>query len=193
MRNLLNYLLVICLAAAAGCASVVTPTIDFDPTANFADYKTFAFISEHPLIRAPGAEGGSPLAEGRIMNAIEDVLWARGFARIGDAESADFTISFTLGAREQIRVDSYPEPYRGGYGRWGMGWGGGYYGYGYTQSVNVHQYTDGILSIDIFDVKEHRPVWHGQASKRITSDVLKDPKPVINEVVLAILSRFPPS
>jgi hypothetical protein len=190
MRNLGSYLLVLCLAMASGCASQIKPIIDYDPSGNFASYKRFSFISEHPMILSQGVAGVSPLAEGRIMAAIEDVLIGRGYTRVADPESADFAVSFTLGSRDQVRVDSYPEPYRGGYGTWGRGWGGGYYGYG--QSVNVSSYTEGILSIDLYDVKEHRPVWHGRATKKITTKVTDNPVPVINEVVLAIMSRFPP-
>jgi hypothetical protein len=144
------------------------------------------------MFTAQAAPGTFPLTEARIMTAIEQALTARGYAKAGDPEAADFAISFTLGARDKVWVDSYPEPYRVGYGNWGGGWGGGYYGDG--QSVNTSSYTEGILSVDLYDVKEHRPVWHGRATKKITTALMDNPGPVtnINEVVLAIMSRFPP-
>lgn len=189
MRNHFLYTIIFSLLFVSGCATKLVPTIDYNPATNFSAYKTFAFISDHPLIRAQGAEGGNPLAEGRMMNNVENILANRGYTRVSDPESADFAISFTVGGRDQIRVDSYPATYRGSYGAWGRGWGGGYYG---AQTVNVSSYTEGILSIDIFDAKQHQPVWHGRASKRITDKMLKDPGPVITEVVTAIMASFPP-
>lgn len=178
------------VALLSSCASQIKPAVDYDPSARFSDYKSFAFIGEHPLILGQTSRPVSPLTEGRIMKDIENILAARGFRRLADPESADMAISFTLGSRDEIRVDSYPEPYRAGYGRWGGGWGGAYYSYG--NRVDVSSYTQGILSIDIYDVREHRPVWHGRATKKITDSVIQNPGPVITEVVSAILSTFPP-
>jgi hypothetical protein len=170
-----------------GCAAT-PPTVDYDPSANFANYKTFAYISDHPLLRGEGAGEGSPMLEGRLMQVTENILLARGFSRVQEPESADLAIGFTVGGREKIQVNSYPEPYRAGYGRWG--WGGPYYGG--SSNVSVHQYTEGTLSIDIYDVKQHRPVWHGRATKTITKKMQENPAETINEIVANILATFPP-
>jgi hypothetical protein len=189
MRNSFHYAIVLSLVLISGCASKTEPIIDYNPYHNFSAYQTFAFISDHPMIRAEGSGSGNPLNEGRITNSIENNLANKGFSRVSDPEYADFAISFTVGARDRIRADSYPTTYRAGYGGWGRGWGGGYHS---TQVVNVRNYTKGMLSIDIFDVREHQPVWHGTVSKRITDSMTKDPGPVIHEVVTAILVSFPP-
>ena len=180
------------LITLAACSST-PPTIDYDPSADFSQYKTFAFISEHPLLRAEGAEGGSPLLEGRLMQVTENVLSARGYKLVADRESADIAIAFTVGARDKIQVNSYPEPYRPYYGGYGRGWGGAYYGYGTTTSTTVQQYTEGTLSVDIYDVAEHKPVWHGAATRRITSKMQKNPQETVNEIMVEILASFPPS
>jgi hypothetical protein len=182
---------IVMLIALAGCSGKVEPIIDYDPAANFSLYKTWSFISENPMLREEGAGGGSPLTQGRVMNTIEDNLAMKGFTRIGDPEAADITISFTVGARDKIRVNNYPETYRGGYGAWGRGWGGSYYSH--TRSVNIGSQTQGILSIDIYDVRSHSPVWHGQAKKGITQSMMRDPGPVIDEIVNAVMDGFPPN
>jgi len=185
----LSLLLLIGLIVA-GCAAPA-PMIDFDPSYNFSQDRTFAFISEHPLIKEAGAEVGNPMIEGRLVQITANILAARGFTRVSNPEKADLAVGFTLGEREKIQVDSYPEFYRGGYGRWG--WGSGYYG-GYSgQSVDVRQYTEGVLSVDIYDPQERRPVWHGRATGQITKKMQENPTPALEKVLGSIFATFPPS
>ena len=161
----------------AGCAAPA-PMIDFDPSYNFSQDKTFAFISEHPLMKEAGAEVGNPLIEGRLVQITENILAARGFTRVSNREEAHLAVGFTLGGREKIQVDSYPEFYRGGYG---------------GQSVDVRQYTEGVLSVDIYDPQERRPVWHGRATGQITKKMQENPTPALEKVLGRIFATFPPS
>jgi hypothetical protein len=185
-----KFLTILILTVLAGCAGN-PPITDYDPSVSFGKYKTFAFISDHPLLRAEGAESGNPLLEGRLMHVTENILIARGFTRIEDREAADIAVAFTVGGREKIQVNSYPEPYRPYYGGYGRGWGGAYYAT--PTSTTVHQYTEGTLMIDIYDVSEHRPIWHGQASKRITEKMQENLGETVNEIVASILATFPPN
>ena len=172
----------------SGCASTTKGNSDYDPSVNFTRYSTFAWITEHPMII--GSTAGrqiNPMTEGRVMRAIEESLNSKGLKIIDDPDQADFVVAFTLGARDEVQVTSYPTAYRGAWGGRGY-WGGGYYG----NNIDVRQYTEGRLSIDIFDRAEHRPVWHGWATKRITRKTQEDPEPVIREVVAAIMAKFPP-
>ena len=184
-------LLLACLTAA--CSSN-PPLIDYDPGADFSSYKTYAYISDRPMMRAPDSPPGSPLLEGRLINDTDSVMQAKGFTKVEDPESADFAVGFTVGSREKIKVNSYPEPYRPYYGGWGWGapYYGGYGGYGGGTNVDVQQYTEGTLAIDVYDVAEHKPVWHGIATKRITDKMRENPGETINEIVNEILLEFPP-
>ena len=101
MRHLTLLLLVI----LAGCAAP-KPMIDFDPSHNFSKYRTFAFISDNPMIIAEGLPGVSPMLEGRTVQITENILSARGYTRISDRTKADFTVGFTLGGRDKIQVNS---------------------------------------------------------------------------------------
>lgn len=188
MQN--NFFAILVLILVGGCAAT-PPVVDYDPSVNFSQYKTFAFIGEHPLLRGEGAEAISPLLEGRLMQITENVLSARGFKRMEDRESADIAIGFTIGGREKIQVNSYPEPYRPYYGGYGRGWGGAYYAT--PTSTTVRQYTEGTLSVDIYDVSKHKPIWHGKATKRITSKMQENPQETITEIVTSILATFPPN
>lgn len=165
-----------------GCAGVQARS-DFDPNAHFDSYRSFAWISEEPG-RLPGAtetEDVDPLLARRIRETIERHLEARGFQKVDDPAAADFGVSFSVGRREKIQVYSGPTV------------GGGYWGYGgwYAgSSMSATSYTEGTLAIDVFDGESHLAVWHGWASKRIQQSA--DRAAVVDEVVGAILARFPP-
>lgn len=162
-----------------GCTTIRAQH-DYDATADFASYKKFSWISPHPLL-----EGGqNPLLEGRLMRITQQILQAKGYQFVEQSDEADFTVAFTVGSREKIRVDSYPAAYRHPYA-----WRG--YPYG-VNNVNVRQYTEGRLAIDVFDVQRHGPVWYGWATKNITSGDQANPEPVLREVIGAILANFPP-
>jgi hypothetical protein len=88
-------------------------------------------------------------------------------------------------------VNAYPDPYLGagwGWGRRGW-WGGGYWG----DNLDVRQYREGTLSIDVFDAKSHRPVWHGWAKKELNRNDIEHSEEPIRKAVAAVLAKFPPS
>ena len=119
-------------------------------------------------------------------------MQAKGFELVEPRSEADLQLSFTIGSREKISATSYPDPYWPYYGGWGAGWGGGGYYMGMS-SVDVRQYTEGILAIDLLDVATRKPVWHGKATREITKKRPENSEESLNEVVADILQYFPPA
>lgn len=180
----------------AACASNFEASYDSDPAQDFSGYQTFGWISEHPMVMSGGDRVPNPLLEPKIMAALEAGLVARGYTRLDDPEKADFAVSFTVGSREELRVDSYPSTY-GAYGMGGYpGWGGPYYGYGYgvgmATETRVRQTTKGMLGLDVFDVAKRQPVYHSVATKTISDSDRKDLDATIQAAVDAVLTAFPP-
>jgi hypothetical protein len=176
--------------ALAGCASGFKATYDSDPGHDFSVYKTYAWISENPMIVGPTNRVPNPLLEPRIMAAIENGMTVRGYTLVADPETADFALSFTVGSREEIKVNSYPASYATyGYPR-GWGWGGAYYGM--PTETEVRQYQKGMLALDVFDVKERRPVFHSVATKSITDSDRKKMDETVQAAVDAVIAAFPP-
>ena len=161
---------------------------DYDDTIDFAGYQTFSWISQNPMNIGVTTVAPSPLLEPRIMSSLERALVAKGYRYVKQPNDADFVVSFTVGARDEIRVDSYPAT-GGGYYRRG-GWGGAYYGYG--TETRVRQYTKGTLAVDIFSVQQRRPVWHSFVTKKITEDDRDNQSATIDAAVAAIIAGFPP-
>lgn len=181
------------LSFGAVLAIVACQTIDvhheYNTRAPFGTYKTFAWVTDQPLLPASlGEMAGdprlSPVMEGDLRAAIERNLAEKGYHQRSAPEDADLVLSFSLGTRDKIEIDSYPT--RAGYG-WGpyRGWGG--------WESDVRTYTEGMLAIDFFDRHTKQAVWHGWATKRIASRPRsqEDRVKTINEVVDAILAEFP--
>lgn len=174
------------------CASGFNATYDSDPAHDFSGYQTYAWISETPMIVGQTNRIPNPLLEPKIMSAIEGNLTAKGYSKIDDPEAADFVLSFTVGSREEIKVNSYPSTYAGYGYRGAWGWGGPYYGMGMTTETQVRQYQKGMLALDVFDVEERRPVFHAVAEKSITDSDRKKLDETVQAAVDAVLAAFPP-
>ena len=183
----LNVPLVAVVAALSlsGCATSIQTHTDYDSNASFSDYQTYAWISEKPLITAPRmAVAASPFLEGRIQQAIRNELDAQGYRFAENPTDADFVISFSVGARRDISVESYPVAYRSGW-RWGTAYIG--------DSVTVDDSTEGMLSIDFFDQQTKSPIWHGVARKDLTTADEKLQSSIVRDAVHEILKSFPPT
>jgi hypothetical protein len=183
---LLSFAFGLAASSLAGCTTISTGA-NYDETTNFGAYKTFSWISEDPYIVAAGATDApvSPLTRSKIQNAIRTGLEAKGYTFLEQRDGADFVIAFTIGARQEISVDSYPAPY---YGAWGWHVRGSRY---YVHELSTHTYTKGTLGVDVFDGASKQPVWHGWAEKTVTQDDRKDPTPAINAAVTKLLEEFP--
>jgi hypothetical protein len=79
----------------------------------------------------------------------------------------------------------YVGPLYPGYYGW---WGRPYWG----RDVDVRQYREGTLSIDVFDVRTHRPVWHGWAKKELSQSDIDRSDVAIRSAVESVLQMFPP-
>ena len=187
------FMLILVIFTLGGCATGFKATHDHDASHDFSGYKTFAWISANPMKVGPSVQSPNPLLEPRIMRATEGALAAKGFTQVAEPKSADFVLLFTVGSREQIKVqNTYPTMsvgYATGYpSHWG--WGASYHCC--ARDTEVRQYTTGILAIDVFDVQEKRPVWHGAASKTINQSDRENIEATVKAAVDAILAGFPP-
>jgi Domain of unknown function (DUF4136) len=158
---------------------------DHDPAADFSEYHSFAWMPPH----SHSHESPNPLVVQRAHDAIEAALTGKGYTLAGDPAEADFIVDFTIGSRERTDVRSYPAPY-GGALMWSGAywWGAPYWG----SEVDVRQYREGTISVDIFNAHSHRAVWHGWAQKELTRSDIEHSQGSIRKAVDSILGGFPP-
>ena len=193
MTNFNKIFTLILVIFIASCSSSNQAKVNFDKNTNIdtTNYKTFAWLTEGKIMAPP--EDINPVMKIRVDEEIEQAFIAKGYQLIDDPEKADFTISYTVGNRDKIKVTNYPSTYNTSFG-WGRGYYGGYYGgmYGAPMATETHvrQYTEGKLAIDVYDVKTRQPAWHGWATKRITSSDKEAPSSMIKDIVNQVVFQF---
>lgn len=163
---------------ASSCSSVRVVT-DYDESANFNNYKTFAFFK-------PGIDEAeiSDLDKKRILRAIETELLAKGFQK-----STNPNMLVSIFTTAQQRVDVYNN---NGWGWGGFGpWGWGPWGYGGMYGNNVSRTTEGTLYIDLIDASKKELIWQGQGTGYLEEDVDKKQKR-ISKIVSEIMTEYPP-
>jgi hypothetical protein len=181
--NLSRWPVVVVACILSACTTLQVGS-DHDPGANFQSYKTFT------LMHRSHTGVSNPLVPVRVSDAIRADLLSKGYLLATDPKVADITVDFTIGVQERTDVNAYPEPYAGPVWGWGAPgwWGGPYWG----TAVDVRQYHEGTLSIDIFDAHSHRPVWHGWAKKELTPNDMNNSTQAVQAAVAAVLAKFPP-
>ncbi len=177
-----------CALVLTACASPIRTQHDSDPEADFAKYRSFAWISEDPVMGPrPGVTGGeyiSPIDERRIRSAVDANLLAKGYRRAESKNTADLVVSFTIGSQQKLRTASTPGRSSTYYSSYG---GGAWYG---GSSVRTYTYTEGTLALEFFDRETRHAVWVGWASKRLSNS--DDSKETLGKAVALILEEFPP-
>ena len=176
MRRLI--FLAIVMITVASCSSVKISS-DFDRTAAFSSYKTYAFTEEALAIAI------NDLNRNRLFNAIDAELAAKGFTK--SASNPDVLIDIKLkGEQKQTATATNTGGY--GYG-YRYGWGGGFS----TTTINYDTYVDGTLFIDMIDTKKNQLVWQGRGTKTIEPDASeKKREQNINYAVKQIFMKYPP-
>jgi hypothetical protein len=156
-------------------------TYDFDKTADFASFKTYAMKD--------GTKVGQPLIDERIVAAIDAQMAAKGLTK-SDA-NPDVVVVYHVAFDKQKDISTYSSGYGGGYGaygyRYGGGWGGG------TTSTQVRDILVGTLVIDMADAKKGQVVWRGMGVKEVDTTAKPDKRDKsINNAVTKIFKNYPP-
>ena len=157
----------------AGSAFTQTVKTDFDPNADLANYRTYAWKSAPPLPDTPTTTNN--LVDERVRNAVNGQLAMKGMSE--DPLNPDFFVTFFVGQSERTEIDTF------GYAsapRWRAGWG----------DVMVRNHREGTLIIDIIDAKTGRLAWRAYCT-----DTMADPKHLerqINKAVAKAFKKYPP-
>jgi len=159
------------LALLFACSSVST-NYDYDTSYDFAKLKTYRWAD------IPSKSDANPLVIQRVGAAVEGQLKAKGYA---PAEGApDFLVAAYVGKRTRIQVTD--TGYR--YGPRGAWYGGG---------VDVYEYEEGSLVVDIVDARTKQLVWRGTATSILDPDATPEERTErINEAVAKMFKDFPP-
>jgi hypothetical protein len=156
-------------------------TYDFDKTANFASFKTYAMKE--------GTKVGQPLIDDRIVAAIDAAMASKGFTK--SESNPDVFVVYHVAFDKQKDISTYSSGHAGGYGPYGWGYGGGWGGG--TTSTQVRDILVGTLVIDMADAKHNQLAWRGMGVKEVDTTAKPDKRDKsINNAVTKIFKNYPP-
>lgn len=168
------------LAVLAGC-STISVNQDYDREADFSTYGTYAWVPQQTTAigDAKAAKTTNTLLDKRIRNAVNAELQAKGMSI--DTEDPDLLIAYHVGVDQKINVTDWGYSYPHYYG----GWGG--------SNIDVTNYNEGTLIVDLIEYETKELVWRGTATKVLE----ENPSPEraeknLQEVVRKIFDQYPP-
>jgi hypothetical protein len=174
-----NILLFACLLFFTASCSSIKVSSDFDKTAGFTSYKTYAFTPEALALPL------DDINRNRLLAAVEKELAAKGFTK---SDNPDVLIDLNIKTQTQQTATATNS---GGY--YGRGYRYGYGGGFSTTTINYDTYTDGTLFIDMIDATKKQLVWQGRGTKTLDKDASQQRREEnINYAVEQIFVKYPP-
>ena len=149
--------------------STMTVAVDWDRSADFSRYRTFAFQRGSPARR--------DFTQKRIEDAIAAKLQSRGLA-LATTERPDLRVLTHVIVRRAQRIDYTT------YG-WGWRWRGG------PMVATVTNIPVGTLVVDLVDTEQKEVVWRGEARDTIGTDP-EERAEKLQEAVNRLFEGFPP-
>ena|SRR2546423_4160994 len=182
ISNLFATILTVSLLAA--CANSVTVTTDYDRSAHFGKYRTYALT--------PPNRGGtmSPTSEAALRDALRAELASRGLTE-APARKADVDIVRHVFVQEKISVQQWTD--------WGYGYMGGTWPYSFGHYymwpgapmtyTDVSQYHEGTLILDFVDARTRKVVFRGVGTAVVAGPESNAAK--IRDAVAKIVAQYP--
>jgi Domain of unknown function (DUF4136) len=186
-KNLFLALTSAALLTLGGCASAPDVRVAMDRSADFTQYKTFAFASSLGTDRS----GYQSIVSQELKASTQREMQARGMRLV--AASPQLLVNFSAAIVDKTRVSTMPVFI-------GMDDGFGYYGYRrdfyspwpmYIDQTVVTQYKEGTLNIDVVDAARKQLVWEGVVTDTVSQKDLQNLAASINEAVTAAFAQYP--
>jgi hypothetical protein len=162
----------------AACSSVKV-SYDYDKSADFAKYKTYAFSEDSKNMPV------SELIRDRILKAVETELAAKGFS---PSDNPDVLVDMhVLAERKTEATATSTGPGYYGYGRYG--YGGGFT----TTQISYNDYVEGTLFINLVDNSTQKIAWQGRGTRTVDENASPEKREAnINNAVKQIFYQYPP-
>ena len=170
MRNLIFSLCSLSFLLLSSCSSMRVMS-DYEKNTDFSQYRTYTVVKPDKDLPS----GLSTLNQQRIENAIK-MSFARKDFQYTD-QQADIAISYFVTINTEQAYDTYSTYY--GRRRNGL----------ILTDVNIREYKEGILVIDLIDTKTQQVVWHGAATDTV-SETMKNLEQKIKAAVASISEQY---
>jgi hypothetical protein len=172
------------LAVTLSACNAFKVKTDYDPTADFSSFKTFAFAGPADINK--GGIYDNSLTRKRIESAVVRELTGKGLRQVGLDEPQDLLVHYWVGIQDKQRLESTGPTvgvsrYPGGYG-WGAGYGGG---------VTTYEYKEGTLILDLIEPAKKQLVWRATMVGTL-EDSAQDNIERGNKAIAEAFESYPP-
>lgn len=164
------------LLAAGGCGPT-GPTVitDFDPSAKFSTYRTFAFSGISDRGREVGASDTSPLRN-RIKEMAHEQFTVKGIRQVSLEDHPDLLVHLFYGVKDLLRVQGTGMSQNP---RWSQGKAYAYHEGTWTpvntgSATTTHEDREGTLIVDLADSSTQTLVWRAVIKAVLGSDMEKN-------------------
>lgn len=165
------------LVLLTACATGPNISTDYNPDYQFDDIKTFSLVARQ-------RDKVSDINSARIDAAIREALSARILDEVA-ADKADILVDYLVITQGKTKIRSYNTGH--GYSCYRC-WGG----HNQTSQVDVSNYVEGSLIIDLVDSKDKKTIWRGMGSKPVNAKRTPEERTaIINEYTEAIINAMP--
>jgi hypothetical protein len=123
-------------------------TTDYDRSANFASFKTYAWIR--------GSEVPDQLNHKRIVQSIDAQLMQKGMRMVEKSANPDVLVAYHVSFDRDLQINGFSS-----------GWGAYRWGGNRTGTARAEEITVGTLVVDMIDAHSKTIVWRGTASKDV--------------------------
>ena len=170
------FLILITFAVNRSSAQVRT-SFDYDKNADFSKFSSFNFTEE--ALNLPLND----LNKDRLINAITTELVNKGYSRSEDPDLwVDIKISTQQRQSATATTDWYGTSYR-------YRWGGGFT----TTNINVHEYIEGTIFVDLIDSDANQLVWQGRGVGTVRENIKAARREKrIKKAMTKLFRRYPP-
>jgi hypothetical protein len=184
-RRYVNCFLVILAFGLGACTSFNVKT-DYDSTADFSTFKTFAFAGLADVNK--GGIYDNTLTQKRIESAVARELTAKGLRQVALDQQSDLLVHYWINVQDKQRLESggtsvgVARGPRGGYG-WGAGYGGG---------ITTVDYKEGTLILDLVEPAQKQLVWRATIVGTM-QDSAEENTELGNEAIAKAFKDYPPN
>jgi hypothetical protein len=192
-------------AAACSSGSGVQVRTAVSPDASLAGLHTFSVLpAPERSNNAPALSASDPMLNNSIVNQQLRTDLVQGFEGKGytlNGNNPDFQVAYYAGTKDKMDTTYWnPGPaYRYGYRGFGLrssryAWAWPWYGPGpsfpYGPDMQVQEYTQGCVIVDVIDPRTQELLWRGQGVATVSADPAAYSKELAQSVS-AVLKKFP--
>ena len=150
-------------------------TYDFDRSADFSKFKTYAWTR--------GTELTDELNHARVVRAIESQLAAKGLTRVEASANPDVLVAYHASFDRNLQINA-----------WGSGWGGPRFGGLRSGTATTQDIVTGTIVIDLKDAGTNSIVWRGSASAELNPGAKPEQREKkINNAIQKVFKNYRPT